>query len=87
MYWGSIGFFSSQTRIHGPSFDCRVSSKQSNFFSGSNQNKPKLNLFLLFFGLFHKTKKPFFSLFLCFGPVSKQLKQTELCFETNWKNL
>jgi hypothetical protein len=29
-----------------------VSSKQSNFFFGSNRNKPKLNLFRLFFGLF-----------------------------------
>jgi hypothetical protein len=31
------------------------------------------------FGLFCKTKKHFFGLFWCFGPVSKQLKQTELC--------
>ncbi len=38
----------------------RVSSKQSNFFFGSNQNKPKLNLFWLFFGLFLETKKKFF---------------------------
>jgi hypothetical protein len=38
-----------------------------NFFLGSNRNKPKLNLFRLFF-----------SLFWCFGPVSKQPKQTEL---------
>jgi hypothetical protein len=37
-----------------------VSSKQSNFFFGSNRNKPKLNLFRLFFGLFHETKKHFF---------------------------
>jgi hypothetical protein len=38
----------------------RVSSKQSNFFFGSNRNKPKLNLFWLFFGLFRETKKHFF---------------------------
>ncbi len=38
----------------------RVSSKQSNFFFGSNQNKPKLNLFRLFFGLFRETKKQIF---------------------------
>ncbi len=38
----------------------RVSSKQSNFFFGSNRNKPKLNLFQLFFGLFRETKKHFF---------------------------
>ncbi len=61
----------------------RVSSKQSNFYFGSNRNKPKLNLFRLFFGLFHETKKQFFAvyfgLFRCFGSVSKQPKQTELC--------
>ncbi len=55
----------------------RVSSKQSNIFFGPNQNKPKLNLFRLFFGLFRETKKHFFGLFRCFGPVSKQPKQTE----------
>jgi hypothetical protein len=38
----------------------RVSTKQSNFFFGSDRNKPKLNLFWLFFGLFRKTKKHFF---------------------------
>jgi hypothetical protein len=47
------------------------------FFFGSNRNKPKLNLFRLFFGLFCETKKHFFGLFRCFGPVSKQPKQTE----------
>jgi hypothetical protein len=55
----------------------RVSSRQSNFFFGSNRNKPKLNLFRLFFGLFRETKKLFFGLFRCFGPISKQPKQTE----------
>ncbi len=47
----------------------RVSSKQSNFFFGSNRNKPKLNLFRLFFGLFRETKKHFFFRFVsvCFG--------------------
>jgi hypothetical protein len=38
----------------------RVSSKQSNFFVGSNRNKPKLNLFRLFFGLFRETQNFFF---------------------------
>jgi hypothetical protein len=38
----------------------RVSSKQSNFFFGSNRTKPRLNLFRLFFGLFCETKKHFF---------------------------
>ncbi len=47
-------------------------SKQSYFFFGLN----KLNLFGLFFGLFRGTKKHFS---VCFGPVSKQPKQTEFC--------
>jgi hypothetical protein len=38
----------------------RVSSKQSNFFFGSNRNKPKHNLFWFIFGLFRETKKLFF---------------------------
>jgi hypothetical protein len=42
----------------------RVSSKQSNFFFGSNRNKPKLNLFRLFFGWFRETKILFL---VCFG--------------------
>ncbi len=47
---------------------CRVSSKQSNFFFGSNRNKPKLNLFRLFFGLFHETQNFFFRFVsVCFG--------------------
>jgi hypothetical protein len=49
------------------------------FRFGSNRNKPKLDLFRLFFGLpFCETKKVCFGLFRCFGPVSKQPKQTEL---------
>jgi hypothetical protein len=45
--------------------DQRVSSKQSNFFFGLNRNKPKLNLFRSFFGLFRETQKKIFS--VCFG--------------------
>ncbi len=56
----------------------RVSSKQSNFFFGSNQNIPKLNVFRLFFGLFRETKNIFFGLFWCFGLVSKQPKQKDI---------
>jgi hypothetical protein len=41
----------------------RVSSKQTNFFFGSNRNKPKHNLFWLIFGLFRETKKYFFGMF------------------------
>ncbi len=44
----------------------RVSSKQSNIFFGSNRNKPKLNLFRLFIGLFRETKKLFFRFVLVF---------------------
>ncbi len=59
----------------------RVSSKQSKFFFGSNQNKAKLYLFWLF-RFVSWNQKHFsvcFGLFQCFGPVSKQPKQTELC--------
>ncbi len=46
-------------------FSIRGSSKPLIFFLGSNQNKPKLNLFWLFFSLvFRKTKKFFL---VCFG--------------------
>ncbi len=54
----------------------RVSSKQSNYFVGSNRNEP---LFRLFFGLFRETKHLFFS--VCFGLFLcgvKQPKQTEI---------
>ncbi len=68
----------------------RVSSKQSNFFFGSNRNKPKLNLFRLFFGLFHETKKYFFRFIsVCFG-VSDRYRNNrnkQNFLETNQKNL
>jgi hypothetical protein len=55
------------------------SSKPLIFFLGSNQNKPKFELFRLFFGLlFRETQFFFFGLFRCFGLGSKQPKQTEL---------
>ncbi len=72
-----------QKQCHSPvlattwSIMSRVSSKQSNFFFGMNRNKPKLNLFRLFSVCFAKPKNIFFGLFRCFGPVSKQPKQTE----------
>ncbi len=56
-------------------FSIRGSSKQLIFFLGLNRNKPKLNLFRLFF---RQTPKNLFGLFRCFRPVSKQQKQTEL---------
>ncbi len=60
-------------------FSIRRSPNRKNFFLGSNLNKPKLNLFRLFFGLFFReTKKNIIGLFWCYGPVSKQPKQTEL---------
>ncbi len=65
----------------------RVSSKQSNFFFGSNRNKPKLNLFRLFFGLFRETKKHFFRFVsVCFG-VSDWNRNKQNFLETNRKNL
>ncbi len=48
------------------------------FFLGSNRTNPKLNLFQLFFDLLFRKTKKVFRLFRCFGPVSKQPKQTEL---------
>ncbi len=68
----------------------RVSSKQSNFLFGSNRNKPKLNLFRLFFGLFRETKKHFFwFVSVCFG-VSDRYRNNrnkQNFVETNRKNL
>jgi hypothetical protein len=62
----------------------RVSSKQSNFFFGSNRNKPKLNLFRLFFGLFCKTNKHFFRFVSVFETTARNRilsKQTEKIFK------
>jgi len=56
----------------------RVSSKQTKINFGSNQNKPKQDLFRVCFGLFRETKRKNFGLFRCFEPISKQPKQTEL---------
>ncbi len=39
--------------------------RNNQIFFGSNRNKPKINLFRLFFGLFRETKKHFF--WVCFG--------------------
>ncbi len=55
----------------------RVSSKQSNFFFGSNRNKPKLNLFRLFFGRFHETKQIFFGLFWFVSVFRTGIETTE----------
>jgi hypothetical protein len=65
----------------------RVSSKQSNFFFGLKRNKPKLNLFRLFFGLFCETKKHFF--WVCFGVSDRyQNNRNKQNFvETNQNNL
>jgi hypothetical protein len=54
----------------------RVFSKQL-IFLGSNRNKMKLNLFR-FFRCVRKPQQCCFGLFWCFGPVSKQPKQTKL---------
>ncbi len=63
-----------------------MSTKQSNFFFGSNRNKLKLNLFRLFFGLFRKTKKHFFRFVLVFRTgIDNRNKQNFV--ETNRKNL
>ncbi len=67
-----------------------MSSKQSNFFFGSNRNKPKLNLFRLFFGLFRKTKKHFFrfvSVFRTGIETTKTNRTLSKQTKTNRKNL
>jgi hypothetical protein len=67
----------------------RVSSKRSKFFFGSNRNKPKLNLFRLFFGLFRETKKQFFR-FVSVFRTGIETTETNRTFskqtETNRKN-
>jgi hypothetical protein len=72
--------------VHPNWFDGRVSSKRSKFFFGSNRNKPKLNLFRLFFGLFRETKKKIFRFVsVCFG-VSDRYRNNrnkQNFFETN----
>ncbi len=65
------------TGIMGTSGSLIGCPRNNQIFFGSNRNKPKLNLFRLFFGLFRETKNIFFGLSRCFGPVSKQPKQTE----------
>ncbi len=56
----------------------RVSSKQTKIYFGLNRNKPKQDLFRVFFGLFRETKTKNFGLIWCFESISKQAKQTEL---------
>jgi hypothetical protein len=71
-------------------FEPRVSSKQSNFFFGSNRNKSKLNLFRLFFGLFCKTKKHlFWFVLVCFGVSGRYRnnRNRQNFLLTNRKNL
>ncbi len=55
----------------------RVSSKQSNIFFGSNRNSICFGCFSVCFGNRKTIFSICFGLFRCFGPVSKQPKQTE----------
>ncbi len=54
-----------------------MSSKQSNLFSVRTETNRNSICFGCFSVSFAKTKQIFFGLFQCFGPVSKQPKQTE----------
>jgi hypothetical protein len=63
----------------------RVSWKQSNFFFGSNRNKPKLNLFWLFFGLFRETKKHYFWFVLVFWTGIKTTKTNKILLKQTGK--
>jgi hypothetical protein len=56
-----------------------VSSKQSNFFSVRTETNRNPICFGCFSVCFVKPKNIFFGLFRCFGSVSKQPKQTQLC--------
>jgi hypothetical protein len=51
-----------------------VSSKQSNFFSVRTETQ---SVSIVFWFILRNQKTFFFGLFWCFGPVSKQPKQTE----------
>ncbi len=76
-------FCLSSSSFHKQACECKVSESQlcvtgycsrigcprnNEIFFGWNRNKPKLNLFRLFFGLFRETKKHFFRFVsVCFG--------------------
>jgi hypothetical protein len=72
---------------HAPLLRIRVSSKQSIFFflvrTETNRNSICFGCFSVCFA---KPKKKFSGLFRCFGPVSKQPKQTEF-FQNKPKSL
>ncbi len=67
--------------------------RNNQFFFGSNRNKPKLNLFQLFLGLFRETKRHFFSLFRFVSVFLTGIETTKTnrilskYTETNRKNL
>jgi hypothetical protein len=65
----------------------RVSLKLSNLFFGSNRNKPKLNLFWLFFGLFRETKKQFFRFVSVFRTGIETTKTNRIFSKQTEKNL
>jgi hypothetical protein len=63
--------------------------KQTKIF-GLNRNKPKLNLFRLFFGLFCETNRLFFRFVSVRFGVSDPFRNNrnkQICFETNRKKL
>jgi hypothetical protein len=56
-------------------------------FFVSNRNKPKLNLFRLFFGLFHETKKHFFWFVSVFRTVIETTETDRIFSQQTEKNL
>jgi hypothetical protein len=72
------------------SFWVRVSSKQSNFFFRFEPKQTETQSVSVVFRFVSRNQKTFFSdcfgLFRCFGSVSKQPKQTQLC-QNKQKNL
>jgi hypothetical protein len=56
-----------------------VSSKQSNFFFRFEPKQTETQSVSVVFRFVSRNQKHFFGLFRCFGPISKQPKQTEFC--------
>ncbi len=56
-----------------------MSSKQSNFFFRFEPKQTETQSVSVVFRFVSRNQKHFFGLFRCFGPVSKQPKQTEFC--------
>jgi hypothetical protein len=76
--WNKQNFLKTNRKNLQKTFSIRGSSKPLIFFLGLDRNKPKLNLFQLFFGLlFRKTNNFFFGLFRFVSMFRTGIKTTE----------